>query len=76
MTYGYYKKALKQLKEKPEKMRKFLKHNAPKKRTTGIAQFRCRRCLRIKAFIKKYNLQLCRQCFREIAPKIGFTKFS
>jgi len=76
MTYSYYKKALKQLKVKPTKLKKFMKHNAPKERTTGISRYRCRRCLRIGAFIKKYNLNLCRQCFREIAPKIGFKKFS
>ncbi|MBI5073055.1 30S ribosomal protein S14 [Candidatus Woesearchaeota archaeon] len=75
MTYSSHKKALKQLRNKPDKLKKFLKHNAPKERTTGQSRLRCRRCLRSGAYIGKYGLNLCRQCFREIAPKIGFKKF-
>ena len=36
MTYSDYKKAFKQLKAKPVKLQKFLKHNKPKERKHGI----------------------------------------
>ena len=76
MTYSYFKKPLKQLKNKPAKLKKYLKHNAPKERSGGVAKKRCRRCLRIRGHIDKYGLNLCRHCFREIAPKIGFKKYN
>ncbi|MEK6839816.1 MAG: 30S ribosomal protein S14 [Nanoarchaeota archaeon] len=46
------------------------------KRTCGAALRKCRRCGRTHAHIQKYGLHLCRQCFREIAPSIGFKKYS
>lgn len=75
MTTSDYRKAFKQLANKPAKLQKFMKHNAPKKRTTGIALKKCQRCGRTGAHISKYNLHLCRQCFREIATKLGFKKY-
>lgn len=76
MTSSDYKKAFKQLKAKPLKLKKFIKHNAPKKRTTGFSLKKCKRCGRIKAHISKYHLNLCRQCFREIARGLGFKKYN
>lgn len=76
MTTSNYNKVFKQLKIKPVKLAKYKKHNAPKKRTTGISLKRCVRCGRFGAHIKKYGLGLCRHCFREIATKIGFKKYS
>ena len=75
MSYSNYKKEFKQLKAKPIKLKKFLKHNSPKERTCGFSKQRCVRCGRIGGHISKYNLGLCRQCFREIATKIGFKKY-
>ena len=75
MTYSNHKKALNQLKVKPAKYKKFLKHNKPKERTCGGALKRCKRCDRIRGHIQKYGLGLCRQCFREIATDIGFKKY-
>lgn len=74
MTYSDYKKVFKQLKAKPVKLRKYLKHNAPKKRL-GINSKRCIRCGRPKAHISSYGLNLCRTCFREIAIELGFKKY-
>ncbi|MEM5790607.1 MAG: 30S ribosomal protein S14 [Candidatus Aenigmatarchaeota archaeon] len=37
---------------------------------------KCRRCGKKRGVIRKYNLFYCRQCFREIAKKIGFKKYS
>ncbi len=76
MSYSNYKKVFKQLKAKPIKLKKYKKHNASKERSCGIARHRCRRCGRIRAHIKKYGLDLCRQCFREIARNLGFKKYN
>ena len=76
MTTGDYRKVFKQLKAKPYKLKKYKKHNAPKERSAGIAKKKCRRCGRVRAHIDSYGLNLCRQCFREIATKIGFKKYS
>ena len=76
MTASDWKKSTRQLRNKPVIMKKFLKHNKPKNRKTGIAARKCERCGRFGAHIKQYNLNLCRQCFREIASEIGFNKYS
>ena len=76
MTYSNYRKALKQLRAKPAKMKKFLKHNSPKKRSCGVSRKRCVRCGRIRGHISSYGLHLCRQCFRENATSFGFKKYS
>jgi len=36
---------------------------------------RCRVCKTRQAVIRKYNLYVCRRCFKEIAEKLGFRKF-
>ncbi len=76
MTASDWNKILKQLKAKPAIAQKFLKHNKPKDRTTGMAKKKCERCGRFGAHLGQYNLNLCRQCFREIAEEIGFKKYS
>lgn len=76
MTASDWKKILKELRKKPEIMEKFLKHNKPKDRKTGIAKKKCERCGRFGAHIKSYGLNLCRHCFREIAEEIGFKKYN
>lgn len=76
MTTSDHKKVFTQLKAKPAKLKKFMKHNAPKERKTGKNIKRCRNCGRTGGHIQKYGLQLCRQCFRETATKLGFKKFS
>ena len=76
MTAKDYKKAFKQLENKPAKMAKFIKHNSPKLRTCGLGRRKCRRCGRYEAHIQKYDLGYCRQCFREVATSLGFKKYS
>lgn len=76
MSYSNYDKAIKQLKYKPAKLKKYLKHNAPKERKTGRARKRCRITGRIGGHISKYGLKMCRQAFRDVATKIGFKKYS
>lgn len=75
MTSSDYRKMFKQLQAKPHKLKKYKKHNSPKKRSVGVAKKKCRRCGRAGGHIDSYGLNLCRQCFREIATSIGFKKF-
>jgi len=35
----------------------------------------CKRCGRNQGIVRKYNIYLCRQCFRELAPQMGFEKY-
>ena len=35
----------------------------------------CKICGREQALINKYNLVVCRQCFREVARDLGFEKY-
>ncbi len=75
MTASNPKKILKQIKNKPAKKEKFSKYNLPRKRKYGRSTKTCRRCGRNRAHISKYGLHYCRQCFREIASKLGFKKY-
>ncbi len=36
----------------------------------------CERCGRMRGIVRRYGMHLCRQCFREIAPELGFKKYS
>ncbi|EIN13220.1 ribosomal protein S14 [Punctularia strigosozonata HHB-11173 SS5] len=44
----------------------------PRKFGKGARQ--CRLCAHQAGLIRKYGLDLCRQCFREKADQIGFVK--
>ncbi|MFH1212327.1 MAG: 30S ribosomal protein S14 [Candidatus Woesearchaeota archaeon] len=76
MTAKDYKKAFTQLNSKPVKAAKYMKHNAPKKRTTGKAKMVCRNCGRRGTIVNQYKIGLCRQCFRDKAKELGFKKYS
>jgi len=76
MTVSDWRKILKQIDKKPAKLARFLKHNKPKDRKFGIVVKKCEKCGRIGAHISSYGLNLCRQCFREIAEEMGFKKYS
>jgi len=76
MTTSNPRKVFKQLKGKPAKLKKFIKHNLPKERKTGIALRRCSLCGRRGAHIRKYGINMCRQCFRLNAKSMGFKKYS
>jgi len=76
MTTSDFRKAYTQLKHKSVKWKKYLKHNAPKKRSVGAGLKRCTLCGNHRAHIQKYNITMCRRCFRENAKSIGFKKYS
>jgi small subunit ribosomal protein S14 len=75
MTTSDAKKVFKQLVHKPAKLAKFMKHNLPKQRTTGIALKKCSLCGRNGAHVSKYGIHMCRQCFRLNAKSMGFKKY-
>lgn len=76
MTTSDHTKTLKQIKQKPGKYKKYLKHNVPKERAYGRSAKKCRRCGRMGAHISSYDLHLCRQCFRDTATELGFKKYN
>ncbi|GAA0671670.1 30S ribosomal protein S14 [Natronoarchaeum mannanilyticum] len=43
------------------------------KRTGQLEE--CQRCGRKQGLVGKYDIWLCRQCFREIARSMGFKKY-
>lgn len=49
---------------------------AGKVRTRGYGRtVGCLRCGRKRGIVRRYDLHLCRQCFREVAPDLGFHKY-
>lgn len=41
----------------------------------GRGANQCRRCGRKRGLVRMYGIYLCRQCFREVAPELGFKKY-
>lgn len=76
MTVSSYKKVFRQLKNKPVKMQRFVKHNTPKEREFGRYTKACLRCGNTRGHISKYGIHICRRCFRDTATKIGFKKYN
>jgi len=48
---------------------------APEK-NSGHGMNKCQICGRKQGLVRQHNIMLCRQCFRETAPKIGFKKMN
>ena len=76
MTTSSYTKAFSQLNAKPVIKKKYIKNNSPKPRKCGKGLRKCGSCGRTAAYISKYNLGLCRTCFREAAKTLGFKKYN
>jgi len=49
--------------------------NVPVKKF-GRGANECLMCGRKQGLVRRYNIMLCRQCFRENAPRIGFKKMN
>jgi len=45
------------------------------KRRFGKGAHKCERCGTFRGVIRKYGLNICRRCFREVAEKLGFKKY-
>lgn len=52
------------------------KYKPKELRKHGRGAQACRRCGNRDAIIQKYNIYLCRQCFREVALMMGFRKYN
>ena len=50
------------------------KSEAGKNPRNDTKNLRCTVCGSVKGLIHKYGLNICRRCFREVAPSIGFKK--
>ncbi|MBS3063840.1 MAG: 30S ribosomal protein S14 [DPANN group archaeon] len=56
------------------KRARFKRHNIPKPRKYGHGLSICQRCGGTRRMIKKYGLNICGRCFREVAKELGFRK--
>lgn len=45
------------------------------KRKFGKGAHKCMHCGRYGHVYQMHDLKLCRRCFRELAPKMGFKKY-
>jgi len=70
-----WRNLLRQVEKKPAKVKRFLRYCKPKDRKYGIAKNPCEKCGRLGAHVGSYGINLCRQCFKEIATEIGFKKY-
>jgi ribosomal protein S14 len=52
-----------------------VKQQSKSERKFGKGSRPCRRCGSYGSVIRRYDLDLCRQCFREIAEELGFRKY-
>lgn len=46
-----------------------------KEKKAGKGAVKCKRCGSHGPVIRRYRLNLCRHCFREVASEIGFKKY-
>ena len=75
MTTSDHTKVLNQIGGKPGKVKKYQKNSVPRERKFGEVTKKCVRCGRTGGHIAKYQLGLCRQCFRENALALGFKQY-
>lgn len=52
-----------------------MKQKPPKQRKFGKGVARCRKCGTSVGVIRKYNLYICRRCFNEVGPRLGFFNY-
>jgi small subunit ribosomal protein S14 len=70
-----YQRIMNSLASKPAKRDRFEKFNVPKQRAYGYGKRRCIRCGKAGSHIKVHGLDYCRECFREVAKDLGFSKY-
>ncbi len=76
MTAKDWRKMFESIKHKKAEREKMLKFNKPKERKYGRGTRHCIICHRTKGIIRRYGLNMCRQCFRDLAEKLGFKKYN
>lgn len=47
----------------------------PEEKFKGKGMRKCRLCGTSRGLIRSHKLFICRRCFREVAPDIGFRKY-
>lgn len=47
----------------------------PELKQKGKGKRKCRICGNARGLIRSYDLYVCRRCFRELAPGLGFEKY-
>lgn len=52
------------------------KGNKKKVRSKKIREYSCKFCGTRKGMVRKYGLMICRRCFKDNAPAMGFKKYS
>jgi len=58
-----------------------MKEKKPRKTVENIDRYKgkgtrvCRNCGTARGLIRKYGLNICRRCFREIGEALGFRKY-
>ena len=57
------------------KEKRVAKHNSRKERKFGQSLSECVICGSTRGHISRYNLHVCRRCFREVAEELGFRKY-
>lgn len=75
MTAKDWEKTFKSVAHKKAESGRMLKFNKPQEKKCGRGKRVCEICKRRKALIKRYSLNICRQCFRDTAKGIGFKKY-
>ncbi|MEK6902643.1 MAG: 30S ribosomal protein S14 [archaeon] len=55
--------------------KKKMKAQQKKRPKTGRNSY-CLNCKNNKGMVHKYGINLCRRCFKEFAPMMGFKKYS
>ena len=56
--------------------KKNINKGAKKNPKADNKNLKCSVCGTNRGLVHKYGLNICRRCFREVAPQIGFKKFS
>ncbi|MFA5302956.1 MAG: 30S ribosomal protein S14 [Candidatus Nanoarchaeia archaeon] len=75
MTAKDWKKTFDTISHKKAESGRMLKFNKPDEKKFGRGKRVCDICGRRGALIRRYSLNICRQCFRDVARDIGFNKF-
>jgi len=50
------------------------KNDSGKNPRADTKNLKCSVCRSTRGLVHKYGLNICRRCFREVAPSIGFKK--
>jgi len=61
--------------EKKQKTKKGKAWTRLLSRAKGRGNRKCRFCGNARGLVRRYGLNICRRCFREVGERIGFRKY-